>query len=227
MSKKAFTLAELMVVLTVIGVIVAILTPTIVKLKPNESKIMLKKAYYVTERVVNELINDETFYSDEDDDAPGFVNEGNVTLYGATVNGNTKFCQLFASKVNTSGTVYCDSTHSTVTSGSTNLSSGNFTTNDGITWFIPTAHNAGSGYTTLFTNPNATPAPTSSIGVTNDIVVDINGTSTYSTDVSPNCVYNASTCTNPDQFTITVQYDGKIKVTGTKEIEYLKDTALR
>lgn len=227
MNKKAFTMAEVMVVLAVIGVLVAILTPTIVKLGPNQSKIMFKKAYYITERVVNELINDETFYSDSDSNRPGFVNDDAVTVNGSSISGVTKFCQLFSTKVNTSGTISCTSGKtSPVATGNANLSSGNFTTNDGITWHIPTT--AATGYTTTFTNGGATPTPTA--GITRDIIVDINGTDAYDANSNPNCQYNPSsptTCPNPDQFTITLQYDGKISVTGTKELLYLKDQNIR
>lgn len=233
--RRAFTLAEIMVVLAVIGVIVAIITPTIVKLKPNKNKIMFKKAYYVTERVINELINDEGFYSDSDESLPGFVNEGNATLYGVTISGNSKFCKLFASKLNTSKLTATDdidcttSALSTPTPGGTG--SGNFVTNDGITWHIPItvlpeAAALSTPQTTVFTNPAVTVPLASTAGNKRDVIVDINGTGQV-TQSSPNCVYNIATCTNPDQFTITIQYDGKVSVTGAKEIEYLKDSDVR
>lgn len=228
MNKKGFTMSEVMVVLAVIGVLAAVLTPTIVKLKPDQNKALFKKAYYITERVVNELVNDEILYTDSDSTKPNLVNESAVMVNNVSVSGLTKFCKLFAEKVNiTTSTPDCSAGKSSpVASGSSNLNSGNFTTNDGITWHLPTTA-AGGGATelTVFTNPAAVPTPT--VGFTRNIIVDVNGTDTYNAKTSPNCTYNVTTCPKPDQFTIIVQHDGKLMVTGVKEQEYLKSTAVQ
>ena len=42
---KGFTLTELMIALAVIGILVAIVTPTIMKTRPNKNKMMIKKTY--------------------------------------------------------------------------------------------------------------------------------------------------------------------------------------
>ena len=49
---KGFTLSELMVALAVIGILVAIVTPTIMKTRPNKKKMMIKNTFYTTERCV-------------------------------------------------------------------------------------------------------------------------------------------------------------------------------
>ena len=61
---KGFTLTELMVSLAVIGIIVAVVTPAIVRLRPNKTKMMVKKTFYTTEQIVSTLINDQRFYPD-------------------------------------------------------------------------------------------------------------------------------------------------------------------
>lgn len=61
---KAFTLTELMVALAVIGVLVAVVTPAIMRTRPNKNKMMIKKSYYEAEKIVSSLINDEILYSD-------------------------------------------------------------------------------------------------------------------------------------------------------------------
>lgn len=222
MVKKAFTLAEVLSTLLILGVLAAILIPTIVKIKPNSSKSMFKKAYYIAERVLSEIVNDETYYPEEDTTIPNLVNEDAVkTSLGEEVSGNEKFCLLFADKVNTTDSVDCTTT--TIASGTTDLNSGNFTTADGITWHLPVTP-VGSE-TTVFTNPNATPAPALN-SYLRSIIVDINGTSEKTT-ASPNCLYDATTCPNPDQFEIKVYYNGKILIDGIKEKEYLKTTSLR
>lgn len=61
---KGFTLTELMVALAVIGILVAVVTPAIMKTRPNKNKMMVKKTYYAVEQIVSSLINDEILYPD-------------------------------------------------------------------------------------------------------------------------------------------------------------------
>lgn len=238
MKKQAFTLAEVMIVMVTLGLLAAILIPVITKTKPDKTKIMFKKAYYVTERVVSELVNDETLYNDSDADNPHFVDQGGVIIDGVDLDtdasgatNHDKFCLLFASKVNTIGTPACTAAKSKPTksdaaadeiNNTATLGSGNFMTTDGITWHLPTT--VAAGYTTVFTDPNDTPAPTT--GTSRDILIDINGTSAK-TAASPNCTYNVTTCPNPDQFVIHIKYNGKITIDGVKEMEYLKDAKIQ
>ena len=66
-AKSGFTLAELMVCLTIIAVISTILIPTLGRVRPNKSKAMFKKAYNISERVVYELVNDQELYPTTDE----------------------------------------------------------------------------------------------------------------------------------------------------------------
>ena len=133
---KAFTLTELMVALAVIGVLVAVVTPAIMRTRPNKNKMMIKKTYYEAEKIVNSLINDESLYADSRDecnsqaaDAPiggcrwGFDDFSKVRYDGEEYGGTTdaekagKFAGLFAAKLNwKSKTNYV------------------YTTADGVTW---------------------------------------------------------------------------------------------
>lgn len=202
MIKKGFTLSEVMVSFMVIGVIAAIIIPIVASKKPNANKLLFKKGYYITERIVNDMINDETLYPEEDTKA-GFDNTISITFNGKPYAGASKFCELFATKVNTTGTVSCTPEKSTPANGSTNLNSGNFTTTDGITWHIP-----------INDFSAATPVT---------ITIDVNGTSAR-TNNSPNCLYVSDTvCPMPDKFQINIEKDGKMSVSGTKEVEYLRE----
>lgn len=201
MIKKGFTLSEVMVSFMVVGVIAAIIIPIVASRKPDAEKLLFKKSYYIAERIVNDMINDESVYP-EDSTKLGFSNTVEVTVNGKPYSGVTKFCELFAAKVNTTGSVSCTAAKSVPASGTTNLNSGNFTTTDGITWHMPS---------TDFST--ATPLT---------ITVDVNGT-TEKTNTSPNCKYvSDSVCPKPDQFEISIEKDGKMSVSGIKEIEYLK-----
>ena len=59
---NAFTLAEVMITLVVLGIMAAILMPVVKNLYPDKQMVMFRKAYYVAERMVYELVNDEDFY---------------------------------------------------------------------------------------------------------------------------------------------------------------------
>lgn len=124
--KFGFTMAEMLVALAVISVIATILIPAIMQVKPDKNKVLFKKAYYISERIVSELINDESLYETVDDKY-GFDNLSEVKYSGSlTAKGNTKFCTLFASKVNTLE----EDPDCTANALS-------FVTSDGIAWFLP------------------------------------------------------------------------------------------
>lgn len=61
---KGFTLTELMIALAVLGILVAVVTPAIMRARPNKNKMMVKKTFYTVENIVSSLINDETLYPD-------------------------------------------------------------------------------------------------------------------------------------------------------------------
>ena len=60
--KKAFTLAETIVVIVIIAFIATVLMRSLGDVHPDQEKIMFKKAYQITERTVGELVNDESIY---------------------------------------------------------------------------------------------------------------------------------------------------------------------
>ena len=198
-SLKAFTLAEVMVTLAVLGVLASLMLPIIGQVRPNKSKALFKKAYFVAERMVYEMVNDEDLYPNTGTFV-GFDNVSEVTYlshdYGHKTDNtkrNSKFCEIFARKVNTtSDTTHCDAAHAAF--GATP----SFETTDGVAWYMP------------FSNFSTTPQISR---------VDVNGSN------PPNCrqtAGNATSCKNPDRFEIKVEKDGKIFVDGMKEIEYLQ-----
>lgn len=134
--KKGFTLAEMLITIAIVGILAAICMPMVRKVMPNKELLMFRKGYYLTERIVAELINDEDLYPeiyDEDGDATDngqyLANTEEVTYKGKTYSGNTKFCELFAAKLNkTSNEVSC---------GTYLDNGGTLTTTDGMVWHIP------------------------------------------------------------------------------------------
>ena len=59
--KRGFTLAELMIVLAILGVIAAILTPLIFNAAPDENKLRFRKAYYTIQRATDAVLNSDTY----------------------------------------------------------------------------------------------------------------------------------------------------------------------
>ena len=66
MKQRAFTLAEVMIVLTVIGVLTAILLPSAIHSTPDENVLKFKKANATLFRVINELVNSNEYYLEGD-----------------------------------------------------------------------------------------------------------------------------------------------------------------
>lgn len=129
--KKGFTIAEMLVVFAVIAVLAAILIPSIINNKPDKNKAMFRKAYYVTERVVAELISDEDEFPDGLDEGDAFAYYDPASDSRKAANRGKYFCNRFASKINISGDIDCDNdkTYDTPDAPS-------FVTNDGVYWYI-------------------------------------------------------------------------------------------
>lgn len=125
-KKDAFTLAETLVVLTIIGVLAVIALSVLQKSVPDKNKALFKKAYSVTERTIAELVNDENFYP-YDPDRIGFLNTDVVQIPGTTsaASGDTKLCELFTNKLNLLGDIAYEDSNCV------------FETTDGIFWTMP------------------------------------------------------------------------------------------
>lgn len=125
-KRSAFSVAELLIVLFIIGVLAVVLIPIIKNIKPDEKEAMHKKATYIVERVVNELSSDDYLYP-SNNDYKGFKNVSLVNFHGKTHSGETKFCTLFAASLNLKpGTdVNCVAGEKSATSI------------EGIDWFLP------------------------------------------------------------------------------------------
>lgn len=209
-KKLGFTMAETLVTLAIIGVIASILFPALKDTKPNNEMAMFKKAYYNTTRIISELINDEDFYPERDTEAEsGFSNvsisdqicgqdnnttrECQASYHGYVFQGNSKFCGLFASKINT--TVSGDPNDYCAQQISLD-NNGNFQTPDGVSWSMPVGN---------FSSDNG-----------ETIYVDINGK-----DRGTNCIntgantYSGSVCAQgvaPDRFAINVRRNGTVEI---------------
>ncbi len=89
---RGFTLAEVMIVLTVIGVLTAILLPVARQSMPNEDLMKFKKAHNTLGTVIRELVTNDKYYLDGD---LGVKPDNNL------VNSATYFCETIADVLNT------------------------------------------------------------------------------------------------------------------------------
>lgn len=212
---KGFTLTELMVAMGVIGILVAVVTPAIMKTRPNKNKMMIKKSFYTAEQIVSTLINDEGLYPDmkeicdrgvvEGEDptkvycAFGFDYDNSVRYEGETYAGNTKFADLFASRLNVK------------TEDETNHI---YYTTDGIKWDLSQTVGA---WTKGQDTPGKFGDQTNAAGV-GKITVDVNG------DEAPNCRESNENCSADDfdQYVIEILATGKMRIDSTdaKAVDY-------
>lgn len=205
MIKKGFTLPEVIVTIFILGVIAAVLVPAATKSRPDENKIMLRKAYSTVEQTVSELINDDINYpATQTTTVGGIPVQRGFNYTDAGSNGNIpantdKFCYLFTQKLNTTEDGTCP-----ITTDSTPPEP--FKTSDGVLWWLKGSF------------------PTNLVNYT--ITFDVNG------DKGPNCGFttdyeamnecNTSDLPLQDQFSVRVRYDGKISI-GDYGAEILSD----
>lgn len=208
---KAFTLTELLIALGVIGILCAILLPVIFNLMPNQNTMMAKRAYYIVQSVIADIINDEACYPDKSnatnkrlgfDDGYGY---SNCTLWGGNENTGTietegdaslKFAKIFVDKLDTNGT-------------NIKTGGGTFTTKDGMSWKLTdsgfNSKNTSSAKATLIVDVNGADAPNCGQSATGN--VDLGDSATL--EDSDKCAARTS---GFDRFVMNIYEDGKISV---------------
>lgn len=117
--KKAFSLAEVMIVLVIIGVISAITIPSLVNDQSKNYMTLYKSAYRLVEATVNEETNDLNAFPS------GTLNNA------LNASNNYTLCNDFATRLNTIGTVNCAS-GAMVVPGTPS-----FITTNGMRWYFP------------------------------------------------------------------------------------------
>ena len=211
-SKSGFTLAELMIVLAILGVVAAVLTPIVFNAAPDENKLKFKKAYYTLQRTTDAVLNSDTYpagdMSKVSNPAKTFCNAFSDmlnTMYdncegsGAIgTNGDNPFEYNPSNATTSLDTLdgYCtkNAIQDPYNGGSSNLPK--FITQDGIFWW---------GFDYGFDPDKAT----YSSGLRTDyavVCVDVDGTG------------------EETGFAFGIRYDGKV-IVGNKAREWLKEGA--
>ena len=193
--RKAFTLSELLVALGVIGVLTAIVMPIVVSLAPDQNVLMAKRAFYTTETVVSDLLNDPFCYPKilsrvGLDDGLGY---SKCNKYGGKDNPSKESVNDAYEKLVTLFTNELDLKSGITTEGTKRI----FKTKDGMIW--------------TFSDFNFFPnAPDSYVLLT----VDVNG------DKRPNCGQSSASgqCADNnkkhgfDRFTMKILARGKVEL---------------
>lgn len=222
-ASKGFTLAEVMVTLGVVGVLAAILIPSIFHVTPSKNKVLFRKAYNTLQQAVSMMVNDDAIYpADQTNGAAPPVQLGFNYVYnpgGATSTtyyANNKFCNFLSDSLNMIGSASCP-TYNTVANGY-------FTTPDGIVWTIDLpAAGSDTAPATQFPLP-----PTAALFATK-IIIDVNGptkgpncsTDSAATSYSfgsgagtalTRCSFYTTCSDTADRFIFGVRYDGKLEI---------------
>ena len=95
--KKGFTLAEIMIVLAVIGILTAVLLPVAINSSPNEDIMKFKKGHNALLSAIRELVNSDKYYLDGD---LGIRADGQL-LDGTHDGDYSYFCKTLADIIST------------------------------------------------------------------------------------------------------------------------------
>ena len=162
--KKAFTLTEIMIVLTIIGVITAVILPIGINAIPDENVMKFKKAHSTLNTIVRELVNSDKYYlngemnktKDNVDVTAGHL----CNAMSDIVAVKTVSCKT--SSTGQTGYVDMSSGLDTIKANvdkqckdsNSNANIGQFTTSDGILWYDanPTIHFASNSLATQTSN---------------------------------------------------------------------------
>lgn len=118
----AFTLAELIITLTIIAVIAALVIPILINVKPDTNNILFRKAFYTFSEAIYAIVNDTSLY---DDDTPAFT---------SNALNSKNICQNLTNMLSITGD------QNICSSNSSNFgSTPSFTLSNGIVFFMPSS----------------------------------------------------------------------------------------
>lgn len=210
MKKLAYTLAEALIAMAVIGVIAAVMLPMVNKFMPDGNKALYLKTYDSLVEITHALVANRSLYP--------ITNEGDGAIYtnyplyntrfianveGTNYGGNVaKYCQLLATSFGdvptncSSGTLPAEPSWT-----ESNIS---FTAPNGVAFMVYTdagLENGASGRLVRYRS---------------DVYIDVDGI-----EKGNNCSFDAANCKQPDRFKFEVSSDGKVIASDIKGQEYL------
>ena len=92
--KNAFTMAEVLITIGIIGILAAITMPMVIHSLPTKEEEMHKKMSYLIEQIATQLVDNEAYYPKSNDITKiGFQNTDEVTVDGIKYSGSADCLQ--------------------------------------------------------------------------------------------------------------------------------------
>lgn len=197
LKRKGFSLSELLIALTVVGVLFVVMITTVRIKAVNVSMMKLKSAYRTLENTVSYLMNNSNYYPTEE----GFADSTSIS--GAE--GVNKFCYLFKENLNLAEDYGCPSSSSSAIKKFAR-------TKDNIVWYI--IPNGG------FTRDDSAYATKIVVDVNGESKPNCMSDSNCSSYKPENHTCN---CSDPDTFVFSIKYNGKIRAGNSSSLQNSTD----
>lgn len=130
MKKLAFTMAELLIAMTILGVVAALMLRTVNRINPDKDKQLFLRSFHAIEAAAGEVVNDTSFYDPDVNEISDLSTDPlpitRIELYAKnspygeicatkskytncyrTISKNNAICYLIASKMNVNGITDC------------------------------------------------------------------------------------------------------------------------
>lgn len=218
MKQRAYTLAEILIALGIIGVLAAVMLPMVNKYKPDTTKVLYLNTYDALAESVSAAANNRSYYI-VDNGTYNFERYpfANLDAYIDSTNpahriaeGQNKLCRVLSENFNileepsviATGNVSCRNNAAAYDINRPETFRADFTIKNGVEFMIATRAN--------------NPQPNNNNYETN-IAIDINGAGNGN-----NCTYDRNNCRKPDRFTFRVSADAALLPTDEMGIRYLE-----
>lgn len=214
MQKNGFTLTEMLITISIIGIVAAIAVPSVTRVVPDKYKPKVLKTYQTISKTTSELLADEGLYYRKD---PSTATQSDINTDGTLKTSTQYGCiGLNCTETPLSYTGYNDSTKYSGICKYPNLMATMLSSD------TPTLCTASTLYSSFKTSDGTLIDIKSITGTSAEdgynVEIDIDQSSN-----GKNCVYNKTSCKNPDQFKFIVDGDGNVKADST---DYLTEVYL-
>ena len=207
MKKKAYTLAEALIAMGIVGLIAALMVPMVSKFKPDINKVVYLKNYDAINSALDYVTGSSSIYTvyKDNESRPAYKNVvyKNYPLYNTVAitkdgvsfsGGAEKFCQVLALSLGV------DPVPSSCNKANINGNQASFTTSSGVDYIVSTTLSAPSGAQGSYKT---------------EILIDVNG---LSEGKNQTCDANPK---DPDRFKFVVYSGGQLYPADTKGQAYL------